>query len=89
MTPADIDHVNAHATSTPEGDKSELQAIRTIFGDDVGRISVTANKSMMGHTLGAAGAHRGDRHDPDASATAASRRRSTWRTPVRRARGST
>ena len=56
MTPADIDHVNAHATSTPEGDKSELQAIRTIFGDDVGRISVTANKSMMGHTLGAAGA---------------------------------
>jgi 3-oxoacyl-[acyl-carrier-protein] synthase II len=56
MAPADIDHVNAHATSTPEGDKSELQAIRTIFGDDVGRISVTANKSMMGHTLGAAGA---------------------------------
>jgi 3-oxoacyl-[acyl-carrier-protein] synthase II len=56
MTPADIDHVNAHATSTPEGDKSELQAIRTIFGDDAERISVTANKSMMGHTLGAAGA---------------------------------
>jgi 3-oxoacyl-[acyl-carrier-protein] synthase II len=56
MTPADIDHVNAHATSTPEGDKSELQAIRTIFGDDSGRISVTANKSMMGHTLGGAGA---------------------------------
>ena len=56
MTPGDIDHVNAHATSTPEGDKSELQAIRTIFGDDVGRVSVTANKSMMGHTLGGAGA---------------------------------
>ncbi len=56
MTPADIDHVNAHATSTPEGDKSELQAIRTIFGEDAGRISVTANKSMMGHTLGGAGA---------------------------------
>ena len=56
LTPADIDHVNAHATSTPEGDKAELQAIRTIFGDDVGRISVTANKSMLGHTLGAAGA---------------------------------
>jgi 3-oxoacyl-[acyl-carrier-protein] synthase II len=56
MTPGDIDHVNAHATSTPEGDKSELQAIRTIFGDDVGRITVTANKSMMGHTLGGAGA---------------------------------
>jgi 3-oxoacyl-[acyl-carrier-protein] synthase II len=56
LTPDDIDHVNAHATSTPEGDKSELQAIRTIFGDGVGRISVTANKSMTGHTLGAAGA---------------------------------
>ena len=56
MTPDDIDHVNAHATSTPEGDKSELQAIRTIFGEASERISVTANKSMMGHTLGAAGA---------------------------------
>jgi 3-oxoacyl-[acyl-carrier-protein] synthase II len=56
MSPDDIDHVNAHATSTPEGDKSELQAIKTIFGDSVGRLSVTANKSMLGHTLGAAGA---------------------------------
>ena len=56
LTLDDIDHVNAHATSTPEGDKSELQAIRTIFGESAGRISVTANKSMLGHTLGAAGA---------------------------------
>jgi 3-oxoacyl-[acyl-carrier-protein] synthase II len=56
LTPADIDHVNAHATSTPEGDKAELQAIRTIFGDGAGRIAITANKSMLGHTLGAAGA---------------------------------
>jgi 3-oxoacyl-[acyl-carrier-protein] synthase II len=56
LAPGDIDHVNAHATSTPEGDKAELQAIRTIFGDDAGRVSVTANKSMLGHTLGAAGA---------------------------------
>jgi 3-oxoacyl-[acyl-carrier-protein] synthase II len=56
MTPDDIDHVNAHATSTPEGDRAELQAIRTIFGAASGRISVTANKSMLGHTLGAAGA---------------------------------
>jgi 3-oxoacyl-[acyl-carrier-protein] synthase II len=51
-----IDHVNAHATSTPEGDKAELQAIRTIFGDHAEKIAVTANKSMIGHTLGAAGA---------------------------------
>ncbi|MGP1673755.1 MAG: beta-ketoacyl-ACP synthase II [Candidatus Limnocylindrales bacterium] len=53
---ADIDHVNAHATSTPEGDKSELQAIRTILGDRAADVPITANKSMIGHTLGAAGA---------------------------------
>ena len=52
----DVDHVNAHATSTPEGDKAELQAIKTIFGDHAGRVPITANKSMIGHTLGAAGA---------------------------------
>jgi 3-oxoacyl-[acyl-carrier-protein] synthase II len=52
----EIDHVNAHATSTPEGDKAELQSIRTIFGDRAGAIPITANKSMIGHTLGAAGA---------------------------------
>ena len=56
LEPAEIDHVNAHATSTPEGDKAELQAIRTIFGDHAPRVAVTANKSMLGHTLGAAGA---------------------------------
>jgi 3-oxoacyl-[acyl-carrier-protein] synthase II len=56
MDPTEIGHVNAHATSTPEGDKAELQAIRTIFGDHAGEVAVTANKSMIGHTLGAAGA---------------------------------
>jgi 3-oxoacyl-[acyl-carrier-protein] synthase II len=56
LEPTDIDHVNAHATSTPEGDKAELQAIRTIFGEHASNVSVTANKSMLGHTLGAAGA---------------------------------
>ncbi|HEY4633809.1 MAG TPA: beta-ketoacyl-ACP synthase II [Candidatus Limnocylindrales bacterium] len=56
LSPDDIDHVNAHATSTPEGDKAELQAIRTVFGDRAGDVAVTANKSMVGHTLGAAGA---------------------------------
>jgi 3-oxoacyl-[acyl-carrier-protein] synthase II len=54
--PDAIDHVNAHATSTPEGDKAELQAIRTILGDRAPEVPVTANKSMLGHTLGAAGA---------------------------------
>jgi 3-oxoacyl-[acyl-carrier-protein] synthase II len=52
----DIAHVNAHATSTPEGDRAELQAIRTIFGERAGDVTITANKSMIGHTLGAAGA---------------------------------
>jgi len=56
LEPSDIDHVNAHATSTPEGDKAELQAIRTIFGAAAERVAITANKSMLGHTLGAAGA---------------------------------
>jgi 3-oxoacyl-[acyl-carrier-protein] synthase II len=53
---SDIDHVNAHATSTPEGDRAELQAMRTLLGDRAGKVPVTANKSMTGHTLGAAGA---------------------------------
>jgi 3-oxoacyl-[acyl-carrier-protein] synthase II len=56
LEPEAIDHVNAHATSTPEGDKAELQAIKTIFGEGANRLSITANKSMIGHTLGAAGA---------------------------------
>jgi 3-oxoacyl-[acyl-carrier-protein] synthase II len=56
LEPAEVDHVNAHATSTPEGDKAELQAIRTIFGDHASKVTITANKSMLGHSLGAAGA---------------------------------
>ncbi len=51
----DVEHVNAHATSTPEGDRTELEMLRTLFGDRAGDVSVTANKSMLGHTLGAAG----------------------------------
>jgi 3-oxoacyl-[acyl-carrier-protein] synthase II len=54
--PDAVQHVNAHATSTPEGDKAELQAIKTIFGEHAGSLAITANKSMIGHTLGAAGA---------------------------------
>ena len=56
LTPDALDHVNAHATSTPEGDPTELQAIATLVGDGTRLVSVTANKSMLGHTLGAAGA---------------------------------
>ena len=56
LQPSDISHVNAHATSTPEGDKAELQAIRSILGEHAADVPITANKSMIGHTLGAAGA---------------------------------
>jgi 3-oxoacyl-[acyl-carrier-protein] synthase II len=56
LEPDEIDHVNAHATSTPPGDAAELEAIHTVFGDHAPRVAVTANKSMLGHTLGAAGA---------------------------------
>ena len=56
MSADEIDHVNAHATSTPEGDRAEIQAIHSIFGARAPEVSVTANKSMLGHTLGAAGA---------------------------------
>jgi 3-oxoacyl-[acyl-carrier-protein] synthase II len=56
MSADEIDHVNAHATSTPEGDGAELQAFRTLFGDRAPEISISATKSAIGHTLGAAGA---------------------------------
>jgi 3-oxoacyl-[acyl-carrier-protein] synthase II len=54
LQPADIQHLNAHATSTPVGDKGELAAIRTVFGTGQGP-SITATKSALGHMLGAAG----------------------------------
>jgi 3-oxoacyl-[acyl-carrier-protein] synthase II len=56
MSPDELDHVNAHATSTPEGDGAELQALSTLLGEHGPAVSITANKSMLGHTLGAAGA---------------------------------
>ncbi|HEX5240821.1 MAG TPA: beta-ketoacyl-ACP synthase II [Candidatus Limnocylindrales bacterium] len=52
----EVDHVNAHATSTQEGDRAELLGLRTLLGDRAPKVAVTANKSMLGHTLGAAGA---------------------------------
>jgi 3-oxoacyl-[acyl-carrier-protein] synthase II len=55
MAPSEIDHISAHATSTPEGDPAELTGFRTIFGDHAPKVSITATKSAIGHTLGAAG----------------------------------
>ncbi|MDF2661233.1 MAG: 3-oxoacyl-ACP synthase [Paenibacillus sp.] len=51
----EVDVISAHATSTPLGDLSETRAIKRLFGAGAGRIPVTANKSMLGHMLGAAG----------------------------------
>ena len=51
----DIDYINMHATSTPLGDKSELIAARSVFGEN-SDVSISATKSMTGHLLGAAGA---------------------------------
>lgn len=51
----DIDHVNAHATSTVVGDLNECEALRSIFGAHCPRVAVSATKSMTGHLLGAAG----------------------------------
>ena len=88
LTPADIDHVNAHATSTPEGDKAELQAIRTILGDRAGEVPITANKSCSGTRSAPPGrSRRSCRSRP--SATAASRRPSTSAIPTPRRRVST
>ncbi len=55
LDPAEIMHVNAHATSTPQGDLAELKALRKVFGDDTDHMAVSATKSMTGHLLGGAG----------------------------------
>ena len=56
LTPDDIDYVNAHGTSTPENDKMEYLGCSTVFGERMKSIPISSNKSMIGHTLSAAGA---------------------------------
>ena len=54
--PEDIDYINAHGTSTPENDKMECLGVSTVFGERIRTIPMSSNKSMIGHTLTAAGA---------------------------------
>jgi 3-oxoacyl-[acyl-carrier-protein] synthase II len=56
LSPDDIDYINPHGTGTPENDKMEYLGISTVFGERAKSIPVSSNKSMLGHTLSAAGA---------------------------------
>ena len=56
LTLSDVDYINAHGTSTPLGDELELGAVRRLFGNAIGNLSMSSTKSSIGHLLGGAGA---------------------------------
>ncbi|MBU1418430.1 MAG: beta-ketoacyl-[acyl-carrier-protein] synthase family protein [Proteobacteria bacterium] len=56
ISPQDIGSINAHGTSTPTGDSTEVECLREVFGKGIGHIPITANKSQVGHSLGASAA---------------------------------
>lgn len=55
LKPAELAHLNAHATSTPQGDVAEVKALRKVLGEDLDHVAISATKSMTGHLLGGAG----------------------------------
>jgi 3-oxoacyl-[acyl-carrier-protein] synthase II len=56
LDPNEVDYINAHGTSTEQGDLAETQAVKQVFGERAAKVAISSTKSMTGHTLGAAGA---------------------------------